>query len=96
MEPSSITRRGFLGALAAAPLAAAARPNIIVILADDLGWFEPCCYGNTFNETPNLDRLASQGLRFTQAYSAAPVCSPMRASYMTGAVVNVSGGLLMR
>lgn len=70
--------------MAAAPLAAAARPNIIVILADDLGWFEPGCYGNSFNETPHLDKLAAQGVRFTHAYSAAPVCSPMRASYMTG------------
>jgi arylsulfatase A len=60
------------------------RPNIIFILGDDLGWAELGCYGNTFNETPNLDRLARQGLRFTQAYAAAPVCSPYRASLMTG------------
>lgn len=58
--------------------------NIIFILADDLGWAELGCYGNTFNETPNLDKLASQGIKFTNAYAAAPVCSPTRASLMTG------------
>ena len=60
------------------------KPNIIFILADDLGWGELGCYGNKFNETPNLDKLATQGLKFTQAYAAAPVCSPTRASLMTG------------
>jgi len=60
------------------------QPNIIFILADDLGWAELGCYGNRFNETPNLDRLAEKGMRFTDAYAAAPVCSPMRASLMTG------------
>jgi arylsulfatase A-like enzyme len=61
-----------------------APPNIVFILADDLGWGELGCYGNTFNETPFLDSLASQGLRFTEAYAAAPVCSPTRASILTG------------
>lgn len=60
------------------------RPNIIYILADDLGYSELGCYGNRFNETPNLDRLAREGVRFTQAYAAAPVCSPYRAALMTG------------
>lgn len=60
------------------------KPNIIYILADDLGYSELGCYGNKFNETPNLDRLARQGVRFTQAYAAAPVCSPSRAALMTG------------
>jgi len=60
------------------------RPNIIFILADDLGWAELGCYGNTFNETPNLDKLAARGTRFTDAYAAAPVCSPYRAALMTG------------
>jgi len=55
------------------------QPNIIFIMADDLGWGELGCYGNTFNETPHLDRLAASGARFTQAYAAAPVCSPTRA-----------------
>lgn len=60
------------------------RPNIIFIMADDLGWGELGCYGNTFNETPHLDELSRGGMRFTQAYAAAPVCSPTRASIMTG------------
>jgi arylsulfatase A-like enzyme len=49
-----------------------------------LGWAELGCYGNTFNETPNLDKLAKQGVRFTHAYAAAPVCSPYRAALLTG------------
>jgi len=60
------------------------KPNIVFILADDLGWSELGCYGNRFNETPYLDRLAGKGMRFTQAYGSAPVCSPYRASLMTG------------
>jgi arylsulfatase A-like enzyme len=60
------------------------KPNIIFILADDLGWAELGCYGNRFNETPHLDGLAEKGMRFTQAYASAPVCSPYRASLMTG------------
>lgn len=64
--------------------ASSKKPNIIFLMVDDLGWGELNSYGNTFNETPNLNKLASQGLRFTQAYAAAPVCSPTRASVMTG------------
>ncbi|QEC53074.1 arylsulfatase A-like enzyme [Anseongella ginsenosidimutans] len=60
------------------------KPNIIFIMADDLGWGELGCYGNTFNETHYLDSLAALGTRFTQAYAAAPVCSPTRASLLTG------------
>jgi arylsulfatase A len=60
------------------------KPNIVFVLADDLGWAELGCYGNTFNETPNLDRMAKEGMRFTQAYAAAPVCSPYRAALLTG------------
>ncbi|WP_460166218.1 sulfatase [Thermostilla marina] len=67
-------------------VSAAERVNVIFILADDLGWAELGCYGNTFNETPNLDRMAREGMRFTQAYAAAPVCSPTRAAFMTGQV----------
>lgn len=59
-------------------------PNIVFILADDLGWGELSSYGNKFNETPNLDNLTSKGKKFTNAYAAAPVCSPTRASIMTG------------
>jgi len=60
------------------------KPNVIFILADDLGWADLGCYGSTFHETPNLDRLATQGVRFTGAYAACSVCSPTRASIMTG------------
>ena len=60
------------------------RPNIVVIVADDLGWADLGCYGSTFHETPNLDRLARTGMRFTNAYAACPVCSPSRAAIMTG------------
>ncbi len=59
------------------------QPNIILILADDLGWADLGCYGNKFNETPNLDRLAREGMRFTQAY-AGPVCSPTRSNLQSG------------
>jgi arylsulfatase A-like enzyme len=59
-------------------------PNIVFILADDLGWRELGSYGNRFNSTPNLDRLAREGVRFTNAYAAAPICSPTRAALMTG------------
>ena len=69
-------------ALHAAP--AKEKPNIVFIIADDLGWADLGCYGSTFYETPNLDRLANQGMRFTDAYAAAPVCSPTRASILTG------------
>jgi arylsulfatase A-like enzyme len=68
-----------------APSAMAAdRPNIVFFLADDLGQRDLGCYGSTFYETPNLDRLAREGARFTDAYAACPVCSPTRASIMTG------------
>jgi arylsulfatase A-like enzyme len=73
-----------LGALHAAEPKPGAKPNVIVILADDLGWADLSCYGSTFHESPNLDKLATQGMRFTQAYSSSPYCSPSRAAIMTG------------
>lgn len=60
------------------------RPNIVFILADDLGWADLACYGSDLHETPNLDRLAKQGVRFTEAYAASPVCTPTRVSILTG------------
>lgn len=60
------------------------RPNILIIYADDLGWKDLSCYGSTFYETPNLDRLAKEGIQFMRGYASAPVCSPSRASLMTG------------
>lgn len=59
-------------------------PNVIVILVDDLGWADLGCYGNRFHETPHIDQLAREGVRFTSAYSACTVCSPTRASLLTG------------
>jgi len=63
---------------------AADKPNVVFILADDLGWRDLGCYGSTFHRTPNIDALARRGVRFTQAYAANPLCSPTRASIMTG------------
>jgi arylsulfatase A len=60
------------------------RPNIVFILADDMGWADLPVYGNRFNEAPNLTRMAANGIRFTNAYAACPVCSPTRASIMSG------------
>ncbi len=60
------------------------KPNILLILLDDYGWRDTGCYGSTFYETPNLDKLAAQGMLFTDAYASCPVCSPTRASIMTG------------
>jgi arylsulfatase A-like enzyme len=62
------------------------RPNIVFILADDLGWNDLGAQGSTFYESPNLDRLAAMGMRFTHGYAACQVCSPSRASIMTGKV----------
>src|SRR6266566_4137989 len=78
----------FLLSLAPKPVIAAQDSpepaNVVFILADDLGWADLGCYGNKFNESPNIDRLASEGVRFTQFYAAGPVCSPTRASVMSG------------
>ncbi|MEQ8765263.1 MAG: sulfatase [Planctomycetota bacterium] len=60
------------------------RPNVVVLLVDDLGWTDLGCYDSAFYETPHIDGLAAGGMRFTQAYAAAPVCSPTRAALMTG------------
>ena len=63
---------------------AATPPNIVFILADDLGWSDLGCYGSTFYETPHLDQLAAAGMRFTNAYAASSVCSPTRGSILSG------------
>ncbi len=68
---------------ATAAQAAARRPNLILFLVDDMGWMDCGAYGSQYYETPNIDRLATQGMRFTQAY-AQPLCSPTRASLLTG------------
>lgn len=84
------------------------QPNIVHIMADDLGWQDPACYYRDLHrdepiyETPNMDRLAQNGMRFTQAYAPSPVCAPTRAAYMAGqhtphtGVHQVMGGTLAR
>lgn len=67
------------------------KPNVLIILADDLGWADLSCYGSSFYETPHLDQLAKEGARFTQFYAASPVCSPTRASVLTGKYPNKTG-----
>ena len=62
------------GAYGAAGKSTSAPPNFVFILVDDLGWADVGCYGGDLHETPNIDRLAQQGMRFTHAYAAAPVC----------------------
>ncbi|HLL74784.1 MAG TPA: sulfatase-like hydrolase/transferase [Pyrinomonadaceae bacterium] len=89
-----VGRREFLATSAAAALAASretfaaerkpARPNVLFILADDLGWGDLSCYGRPDYRTPNLDRLAAEGMRLTHAYSASPVCTPTRVAFATG------------
>ncbi|MDX9755690.1 MAG: sulfatase [bacterium] len=86
-----IDRRTFLQCLAPAALLATSRQpqagrrrNIILITVDDLGWSDLPSYGGDFHETPHLDRLAREGLRFTDAYASSPVCTPTRASILTG------------
>jgi arylsulfatase A-like enzyme len=81
------SRRSFLAAAAGAGLMAQSGrrpPNIVLILADDLGWADTSVYGGDLVETPHLEKLAAGGVRFTEAYAAAPICSPTRASIMTG------------
>ncbi len=76
---------GFLAVAAVASASVpAARPNIVFILADDLGWRDLRCDGNAWHDTPHLDRLAREGTRFTQGYAAAPICSASRVALLTG------------
>jgi len=68
----------------ASRLAAAEKPNVVLIVLDDYGWKDSSCYGSTYYKTPHIDRLAKDGVRFTDFYAACPVCSPTRASILTG------------
>jgi len=85
-------RRRFMAAAAAAPLVSAGTalaktegpPNFLFIMADDLGWADPGCYGRTDIKTPNIDKLARQGMLFTDAYANSSVCSPTRIGLITG------------
>ena len=73
-----------IGVFAIFAVSAMDPPNVVFILADDLGVNDLSLYGSTFHETPNIDALADKGMKFTQAYAANPLCSPTRASIMTG------------
>ncbi|MHC4499978.1 MAG: sulfatase-like hydrolase/transferase, partial [Planctomycetota bacterium] len=75
---------GCSGALTSTGKVSALKPNFVFFLIDDMGWTDVGCYGSSFYETPNIDKLARQGMRFTEAYAACPVCSPTRASILTG------------
>jgi arylsulfatase A-like enzyme len=99
MIKQKYTRRGFLKAIGLGAASATVygcsgparknatmnkQPNVVLILVDDLGWIDTNCYGSKFYETPNIDRLAEEGMRFTDGYAACAVCSPTRAAVMTG------------
>ena len=66
------------------PAAPARKPNLLFILIDDMGWGDPACYGGAGVPTPNMDRLAREGTRFTQFYTASPICSASRCGFITG------------
>ncbi|MCX5759058.1 MAG: sulfatase-like hydrolase/transferase, partial [Candidatus Hydrogenedentes bacterium] len=72
------------GCATAGPRVPAARPNIVFILADDLGYGDLGCYGQQVVRTPNIDAMAAEGVRFTQCYAGSTVCAPSRCSLMTG------------
>ena len=76
--------RNLLSVFFALPLLAADKPNILFILADDLGIKDLSCEGSAFYETPHIDSIAQSGMRFTNGYSTCQVCSPSRASIMSG------------
>lgn len=84
----SITRNLLMGSTALVGLTAFAqntdKPNIIFILCDDMGYGDLACYGQPYIQTPNIDRMASEGMLFTQAYAGSPVSAPSRATLMTG------------
>ncbi|MBK6485863.1 MAG: sulfatase-like hydrolase/transferase [Gemmatimonadetes bacterium] len=80
-----------LGCAPAAPPVAEQRPNIVFVLVDDLRWDDIAVAGHPFAETPNIDRLASEGARFLNAFASTPLCSPSRASILTGQYVRTNG-----
>ena len=69
------------------------QPNIVLIMADDLGYGDLACYGNPRVRTPNIDQLAKEGVRFTQHYANGPECSPTRTALLTGRYQQFAGGL---
>ncbi len=84
MKNNWIKVLGLVLAYTASSASAADRPNVVFFLVDDLGWTDVACYGSDLHQTPNVDALAAKGVRFTDAYAACNVCSPSRASLVTG------------
>src|SRR3954462_7462560 len=94
MSQNNLSRRDALGAMAAPLLAKdEPRPNFLFILVDDLRFNAPACLGHPFVKTPNIDRIAREGVTFTHAFVTTPLCSPSRASYLTGRWVRSHGVL---
>ena len=94
MKPTTLLMAAWAGLFAGgavSTLPAAQAPNIIIIMADDLGYADLGCYGHPSIRTPNLDRMAAEGLRFTDFYSGAPLCTPSRAALLTGRLPIRSG-----
>src|SRR6266487_4145094 len=88
LSPLPLSRRQALGAIAAPLLAKdEPRPNFLFILIDDLRFNAQGCTGHPFVKTPNIDRIAREGVTFTNAFVTTPLCSPSRASYLTGRYV---------
>src|SRR4051794_2512833 len=99
--PLSLTRRQFGQMSAATPLALSAapvsrKPNFVFILADDHAGYVMGCDGNRRADTPNLDRLASEGTRFAQHYCNSPVCTPSRQSFLTGQLPHAAGVTVLK
>src|SRR5260370_39145526 len=93
---ADLSRRQWLAAASAGLLqagqpAASARPNILFIMVDEMRWDAMRCAGHPVVDTPNLDRLAKQGMRFANSYTVAPVCSPARTAAFTGRYAQVAG-----
>src|SRR4026209_139580 len=89
--PALLALGAGLGYTAGGPPATPRRPNIVMVLVDDMRWDEMRVAGHPFIDTPNMDRLAREGARFTNAFATTPLCSPSRASFLTGQYTHTNG-----
>lgn len=87
---------GGLGLMAAFAANAQNRPNILYIMCDDMGYGDLACYGQRYISTPNIDRLAAEGMRFSQAYAGSPVSAPSRATFMTASILATRMSVVIR